>query len=157
MVTVLTGIYTPKELGERPHLKTIFDSLPLILRCLELTEYQKKSVHQIVDALHLEIDKILHDTRDSQKPIRTAAKAQAQSVLDGIKAGTVNRTDAKVQLDAIRCALNQKLKPQRDSANAQILPLRGAAFAQIRTLLKNDQFILWDSWITSGALPYIVE
>lgn len=148
---------TLQDLDERPHLKTKFDSLPLILHCLELTDFQNESAHQITDALHPAIDKILHETRDSQKPFRAIAKTQAKSVLDGIKSGTVNRTDAKVQLDAIRSALNDALKPLRDSASAQIHSLHDAAFARIRTVLKTDRLNQWDTWITTGVSPCIVE
>jgi len=75
--------------------------------------------------------------------------------IDGVKAGTITRADAKIQLDAIRATLKEALKPGRDAAVAQIQPLQDAAFTQIRTLFTADQQALWDRWMTTGVLPCI--
>jgi hypothetical protein len=137
----------------QPPLRTKFDSLRLILHCLTLTSEQDTAVRQILNSLHTQVDAILQATRAAQEPLRTDAKAKAQVVLDGVKAGTITRADAKVQLDAIRTALNDALKPGRDAAFAQIQPLQDAALSQIRPLLTAAQQAQWDAWVTTGVLP----
>ena len=100
---------------KKPRPQTKFDSLRLVLDCLTLTTEQNTAVRQVLDDLHTQVGKIMQAARIDQEPLRAEAKAKAKVILDGVKAGTTTRADAKIQLDAIRIALNESLKPGRDA------------------------------------------
>ncbi|MBX7154113.1 MAG: hypothetical protein K1X91_04065 [Bacteriodetes bacterium] len=133
--------------------RTKFDSLRLVLPCLQLTAEQDTAVRAILTTLHTQVGSILKATRDAQLPLRQDAQAKAKVVLDSLKAGSITRDEAKAQLDTIRQELETALQPGRDAAKAAITTLQNDALTAIRALLTTSQQVAWDIWISTGQLP----
>ncbi|MBM2813321.1 MAG: hypothetical protein HW421_83 [Ignavibacteria bacterium] len=130
-----------------------FVPLGKILMDLKLTPEQRKGLPAIMKAHKDCMEAAMKALRASEKAIIQAANEQRKAILEQVKAGTLDKDAAKVQLKELNKATREALanNPDRATAQQDIKDCNCKMLLDIRATLDDAQKALFDAWMANFA------
>lgn len=129
--------------------------LGYFFRQLNLTDEQKTTVRALAKTFHANMKPLVRHFHEANRAIIQEANASRKAIVDQVKAGTLTREEAAVQIKDLNQATRRKIQanPASQRIKAAMCTERDNLFAGIRAILQGDQLTKWRTWIASLKDP----
>lgn len=129
--------------------------LGFFFRQLNLTDEQKTTVRALAKTFHTNMKPLVRQFHEANKAIIRVANSDRKAIVDQLKAGTLTREEAAVQIKDLNQATRRKIQanPASQRIKAAMCTERDNLFAGIKAILQGDQLTKWRRWIASIKDP----
>jgi adenylate kinase family enzyme len=131
--------------------------LGFLFRQLNLADDQKTAVRDLAKAFHENMRPLVRQFYEANKTIIQDANAKRKAIVDDVKAGKLTREEAAAKIKD----LNQVTRDQVSSNPASqrlkrvMCAEREKLFAGVKAVLRRDQIVKWNDWISKINDPCI--
>jgi Spy/CpxP family protein refolding chaperone len=147
------GFYFDKRHERKSKFKGKGLKLGIVFSKLDLSDDQKESIKTIFAENRECVSVPFEQFREVAKEIMEAKKSDIQAIRDLVKAGELNRVEARAEIKIINEATREEIKNNEISIQAKedICNCNTTMLENIELLLDEEQLSIWNEWL--GKLP----
>ena len=130
-----------------------------ILTKLHFTEDQRAQLHELMSAHRECVKEPLNTICETSRELIKDANEQRKVILATLKEGEVDREEAREQLRELSESTREAIRdnPENEEALEALCACKLDLFENIRSILHEEQQLLWDEWVSGLEGPCIVE
>ncbi|MDQ1266262.1 MAG: hypothetical protein QG635_1414, partial [Bacteroidota bacterium] len=137
---------------KKPPVRNIkFIPLGVILRQLKLTDDQKPQILEFLREHRDCVKEARQALMESERPIIQRANEERKAIAEAVRSGRIDKREAMKMLQELNQRVRQALQdnPVRAKVEAMVKRCFCQLFANIRTVLTEEQLPLFDRWVAA--------